>query len=215
MKMTINEIVSDVMNDFDVAGLLCSRLCHDLVSPVGAITNGLEVLEDDNDPAMREHAISLIGMSADSATAKLKFMRIAFGASITMGNEFAAQELTSLASAMVKGGRVSVDGSALMGPLPKNQAKLLLNMILLGIEALPRGGVLTVQNSNRSITLRCTGTNAALPEEIVSILNGVPESTPDHRSIVAFIAQQLAEELNWALTHQNSEDCVTLEATAA
>lgn len=210
--MTIDEIESDVMNDVDVAGLLCSRICHDLVSPVGAITNGLEVLEDDNDPAMREHALALIGMSADSATAKLKFMRIAFGASLTLGEEFPAQEIGTLAQTMIKGGRVSIDCSGLRGSLAKTRAKLLLNMILMGIETLPRGGLLTVRNSSHNLVVACAGTKATLPEVMIDILDGALDISPDHRSIVAYIARHLAEGLDWALTHQISADCVTLEA---
>lgn len=200
------------MNELNVASLLCSRICHDLVSPVGAITNGLEVLEDDNDPEMQGHALSLIGMSAESAAAKLKFMRIAFGAASTLGNEFSAQEIGDLADGIVKGSRVNIDCSGLRSPLGRDQVKLLLNMILLGIDSLPRGGTLTARSSASTLDVQCAGTNAALPEEMTHILNNDPGQTPDHRSVVAYVALQLAQHIGWTISLLKSEECITLTA---
>src|SRR5258707_2354551 len=78
------------MNDLDFAALLVSRVCHDLVSPVGAVVNGLEVLEDETDPAMRADALRLVASSSEQATARLQFARIAFEAagSAVAGAEF-------------------------------------------------------------------------------------------------------------------------------
>src|SRR5258706_13839108 len=73
------------MNDLDFAALLVSRVCHDLVSPVGAVVNGLEVLEDETDPAMRADALLLVASSAEQAAARLQFARIAFGAAGSAG----------------------------------------------------------------------------------------------------------------------------------
>src|SRR5689334_2194191 len=81
------------MNDLDLAALLVSRVCHDLVSPVGAVINGLEVLEDERDPVMRADALKLVTSSADQAAARLQFARIAFGAA---GSAGAALDLTEL-----------------------------------------------------------------------------------------------------------------------
>jgi len=199
------------MNELDIANLLCSRICHDLVSPVGAITNGLEVLEDDNDPEMRVHALSLIGSSAESASAKLKYMRIAFGAAATLGDAFSAQEVGTLVETLVKGGRLSIDWSAVTGTLAKDETKLLLNLVLLGIEALPRGGIIAAHHSDRALGITCTGTNAALPEIMIDILEGKPGAVPDHRSVVAYVVRKLVHQAGSALTHQKTGETVSLE----
>src|SRR5450755_247220 len=73
------------LSPLDLAALLCSRVCHDVISPVGAIINGLEVLEDEKDPAMREVALELIKKSAASASARLQFCRLAYGAAGSVG----------------------------------------------------------------------------------------------------------------------------------
>ena len=69
----------------DLAALLCSRVCHDLISPVGAVVNGLEVLEDDNDEETKAFAMNLIKRSAQQASARLQFCRLAFGAAGSVG----------------------------------------------------------------------------------------------------------------------------------
>ena len=73
------------LDSLDLAALLCSRVCHDVISPVGAIVNGLEVLEDEKDPEMREIALDLIKKSAATASARLQFCRLAFGAAGSAG----------------------------------------------------------------------------------------------------------------------------------
>src|SRR5512134_174684 len=74
------------LSDLDLAALLCSRVCHDIISPVGAIANGLELMDDpETDAAMRATALDMVRSSAKTATAKLKFCRIAFGASGSAG----------------------------------------------------------------------------------------------------------------------------------
>src|SRR3954469_9404687 len=68
------------MNAVDLASLLCSRLCHDLMSPVGALNNGIELMADEQDPEMRERCLELLSDSAKATANKLKFFRLAFGA---------------------------------------------------------------------------------------------------------------------------------------
>ncbi len=69
----------------DLAALLCSRVCHDVISPVGAIVNGLEIFEDEKDEAMKKSALDLVKKSANQASARLQFARIAFGAAGSAG----------------------------------------------------------------------------------------------------------------------------------
>jgi histidine phosphotransferase ChpT len=81
------------MSELEFAALLVSRVCHDLVSPVGAVVNGLEVLEDERDAAMRADALKLVVSSAEQATARLQFARIAFGAAGSAGAELDLNEV--------------------------------------------------------------------------------------------------------------------------
>src|SRR5215469_9964371 len=96
------------MDDIDIAALLVSRLCHDLVSPVGAVVNGLEVLEDENDAAMRADALRLVAASAEQASARLQFARLAFGAAGSAGAELDLAEVGRIVSGLLNGGRIEL-----------------------------------------------------------------------------------------------------------
>jgi histidine phosphotransferase ChpT len=137
--------------DIDYASLLCSRLCHDLLSPVGALNNGIELLADERDPAVREQCMDLLAESARTTAGKLKFFRLAFGAGGGFGEAIALHEIkTALEGMFPPGGRLQliwlVDGDG----LPKQAAKLLLNVALMTGEALPRGGTLTIGSETRA-----------------------------------------------------------------
>ena len=79
-------------SSLDLASLLCSRLCHDMLSPVGALSNGLELLADEKDPEMRRRCFELLEQSARISADKLKFFRLAFGAAGGFGDMVAVQE---------------------------------------------------------------------------------------------------------------------------
>src|SRR6266704_6686684 len=118
------------MNDLDFAALLVSRVCHDLVSPVGAVVNGLEVLEDETDPAMRADALRLVAASAEQAAARLQFARIAFGAAGSAGAELDLTEVGRIVRGLLRGGKVEIDWQAASVNWPKDWAKLLMNVVL-------------------------------------------------------------------------------------
>src|SRR3954452_5619540 len=133
------------MDAVDLASLLCSRLCHDLMSPVGALNNGIELLADETDPDMREKCLELLADSARASANKLKFFRLAFGAAGGFGEEVDTHE----AEAAVEGlfgpeRRIELGWAVSEGKLPKGAVKLLLNLALLAGDALVRGGRLDV-----------------------------------------------------------------------
>lgn len=130
------------MNDqsLQIAALLCSRLCHDLISPIGAISNGLEVLQDEDDPEMRETALSLIEASAQNATARLQFARLAFGVAGSMGAQIDLNDAARLANDLLARGKVTLDWRMTGTTAPKDSVKLLLNLILICVDCIPRGG---------------------------------------------------------------------------
>jgi len=133
------------MDSIDLASLLCSRLCHDLMSPVGALSNGIELMADEDDPEMREHCMQLLADSARTTANKLKFFRLAFGAA----GGFGAEVDTSEAESVVRGlfgadKKIELSWAVSDGKLPKGVVKLLLNLALIAGDALVRGGRLDI-----------------------------------------------------------------------
>src|SRR5690606_28656759 len=118
-------------NDITLAGLLCSRLCHDLISPVGAFNNGLEILSDEDDPDMRAEVMSLLSQSAGQTAARLKYFRLAFGLGGAFGETVAADELMAVVEDYFAGGKIGLDWRVTSTQFPKNTAKIMLNLMLL------------------------------------------------------------------------------------
>lgn len=191
------------MNDLDFAALLVSRVCHDLVSPVGAVVNGLEVLEDERDPAMRADALKLVTSSAEQAAARLQFARIAFGAAGSAGAALDLTELGRIAQELLSGGKISVEWAAANTTWPKDWAKLLMNAVVVAAESLPRGGTVRVETSPHGsapeFRIHASGQGARVLDEVERALRGEPVAPLDGRSIQPFLTHRLAQNLNTAL----------------
>src|SRR6187551_2950952 len=128
----------------DLAALLCSRVCHDLISPVGAIVNGLEVLEEEKDEATKEFALDLIKSSAGTASKKLQFCRIAFGAAGSAGAQIDLGDAETISRGFLEDEKTKLAWNLPRALLQKNRVKLLLNMLAIAGQTIPRGGSLTV-----------------------------------------------------------------------
>ena len=144
------------LTPLDLAALLCSRVCHDVISPVGAIVNGLEVLDGEQDEEMRAIAMELIKKSAISASARLQFCRLAFGAAGSFGALIDTGDAEKAARDIFANGRTVLQWSAARRMASRNSVKLLLNLCLIAASAIPRGGVIVVDISGEddAITLR-------------------------------------------------------------
>jgi histidine phosphotransferase ChpT len=192
------------MNDLDFAALLVSRVCHDLVSPVGAVVNGLEVLEDETDAGMRADALRLVAASADQAAARLQFARIAFGAAGSAGAELDLAEVGRIMAGLLKGGKVELVWQAEAVNWPKDWAKLLMNVVVCAADCLPRGGRITVSSAGSmpapNFRVVASGAIARLSAESQHALLGEPSVTLDGRSIQPYLTHQLAKSLNAGLT---------------
>ncbi|HEY4266375.1 MAG TPA: histidine phosphotransferase family protein [Micropepsaceae bacterium] len=192
------------MNDLDFAALLVSRVCHDLVSPVGAVVNGLEVLEDETDLAMRADALRLVAASAEQAASRLKFCRIAFGAAGSAGAELDLSEVGRIMNGLLKGGKIDLLWQAEPTNWPKDWAKLLMNAVLATGDCLPRGGRIIVETSGTpeapAFRVIGTGTVVRLMSEVERALSGEPEGLLDGRSIQPYLTYQLAKTLDARLT---------------
>src|SRR5438270_6112304 len=131
------------LDALDLAALLCSRVCHDLISPTGAIVNGLEVLEEHSDAETKTFALDLIKKSARTASARLQFCRLAFGAAGSAGAQIDLGDAEKAARGLIEDAKTTLNWNLPRQLLAKNRVKLLLNMLLIGTGGIPRGGTLT------------------------------------------------------------------------
>ncbi|HEX9789625.1 MAG TPA: histidine phosphotransferase family protein [Kiloniellales bacterium] len=188
---------SDVKIDLRVAELLASRLCHDLVGPIGAVNNGMELIEDE-EPGMIEEALKLTAGSARQAANVLQFFRLAYGmAGGRLGGDLI--ELRDLVTGYLGGGKVTLDWSVQSGAggAPDGLGKLVLNLVALAVEALPKGGKLSVGvqpgSGGLEASVTAEGPGAKLREESVPALNpdvNVTDLTP--RSVQGYFTRLLA-----------------------
>ena len=164
-------------SQIDLAALLCSRLCHDLLSPVGALNNGLELLADETDPEMRQRCLELLEQSARSSADKLKFFRLAFGAAGGFGEMVPSEEPQQLIESLVAANRrLELEWVVAERSLPKPAVKVLLNLAAIGLDALVRGGTLAIgaemQNGMTEIAIRASGMRVAFDPAIGEALEG-------------------------------------------
>jgi histidine phosphotransferase ChpT len=165
--------VPDRNISIEFASLLCSRLCHDLLSPVGALNNGLELLQDENDPEMRAQCMSLLADSAQASADKLKFFRLAFGAAGGYGDTIDASEAKAALEGIVRGNaRVAFGWLVDQPELPRGATRILLNLALIALDALVRGGRLDVGVEADEVVVRAEGPRLVIDAEIRQLLEG-------------------------------------------
>jgi histidine phosphotransferase ChpT len=205
----------------DLAALLCSRVCHDIISPVGAIINGLEVLDEDNSEEMREFAFGLIRRSATQASAKLQFARLAFGAAGSAGAEIDLADAEKVARGYMQGEKAEFDWEAPRVLMPKNLVKLLLNLILIAATAIPRGGRIKVVVSGEAaaptFVLRSSGPSARIPPAFEKLVPGdIAGLAVDAQSVQAYYTGALARVCGMTVAARlDGEDVVAEAAPAA
>lgn len=169
------------LDALDLAALLCSRVCHDLISPTGAIVNGLEVLEEkQSDEETKTFALDLIKKSAKTASARLQFCRLAFGAAGSSTAQIDLGDAQNMARAFLEDGKTKLVWNLPHVLMPKNRVKLLLNMLIIAGQTIPRGGVMTVDpigaGDTMGFRLGCVGINARIPQAIPALLAGTSET---------------------------------------
>ncbi len=203
------------LSDLDLAALLCSRVCHDIISPVGAIANGLELMDDpETDNAMKATALDMVRSSAKAATAKLKFCRIAFGASGSAGAHIDLGEAGETAKAFIGEEKTRLEWLAPRENRPKAEVKLLLNMVLLGMAGIPRGGVVTVVVEGRNFKVKAQGERAKVPQAMADVLTGATTADSlDARLVQPYYARIMAESAGLAISMgMEGDDAVVVTA---
>ena len=202
----------------DLAALLCSRLCHDLLSPVGALSNGLELLAEEKDPEMRKRCFELLEQSAKSSADKLRFFRLAFGAAGGFDAMVPVAEARSVIEGLIGGaGRITLEWMVAGDALPKSAVKVLLNFALIGIEALVRGGTLTIAaellEGRTEIVVRAAGARIAFDPTIGAALDGrLPVADLSSRTAAAAMIHQLARSHGGHLQFARDEAALVLGA---
>jgi histidine phosphotransferase ChpT len=199
------------MNAVDLASLLCSRLCHDLLSPVGALNNGIELLADEQDPEMRERCMELLSESARATANKLKFFRLAFGAGGGFGEQVDTREAkTALEGLYGAERRIELGWMVEGDKLPKGAVKLLLNLAMIAGDSLVRGGRLDVgtewTDSALEMVIRAEGPRILLDPVLRSTIEqGANADTVEARAAGAWLAHALAEEAGGSIRLSDPE----------
>ncbi len=181
----------------DLAALLCSRVCHDLISPVGAIVNGLEVMAEEKDEETKTFALDLIKKSAATASAKLQFCRIAFGAAGSAGAQIDLGDAHSIARGFLEDEKTKLAWNLPRALLAKNRVKLLLNMLLIAGQTIPRGGTLAVDpvgtGETMSFKVSAAGANAKISPTVPPLLAAETIEGLDAHRIQPFYTGLLAK----------------------
>ncbi|NVE94800.1 histidine phosphotransferase family protein [Altererythrobacter lutimaris] len=205
-------------SQIELASLLCSRLCHDLLSPVGALSNGLELLADETDPAMRDRCVELLEQSAKTSADKLKFFRLAFGAAGGFGEAVPVEEAQVVIEALASDGKPidlkwAIEGSS----LPKPAVKVMLNLAHIALDALIRGGRLDIgaemRDSKVEIVVRASGDRIAFDETIGKALQGeLAAGELSSRTAAAHMIALVAEDAGGGLQYKADEGTLVLGA---
>jgi histidine phosphotransferase ChpT len=202
----------------DLAAMLCSRLCHDMLSPVGALANGLELLAEEQDSEMRARCMELLEQSARISTDKLKFFRLAFGAAGGFGEAIPIDEAKSVINALAADNkRITINWAIAEPSLPKPAVKVLLNLAQIGLDSLVRGGTLDIGAERRDgaveIVARARGERIAFDETIGRALQGdLPDYEITSRTAAAHMIALVAEELAGGLQYKLGDGVLVLGA---
>lgn len=192
------------MLELNLIAYLSSRLCHDLVGPVGALANGVEILAEEDDPDMRREATELLAASAAEASRRLQYFRMAFGALGGLADKVALAELRRAAVGYFQSGRAELVWPAelpLPSEIPKVEAKLLLNLLLVAQAGLPRGGQVEVTVPGADgfgVCARGPGARVE-PSVALGLQDRASEADLDSHNAVAAYAGRLAASLNGRL----------------
>lgn len=204
----------------ELAALLCSKVCHDVVNPVGAIINGLEVLDDGGDPELSAIAFDLIRKSAEQASAKLQFARLAFGAASSAGATIDLGDAEVVMRQFIDSDKVTLDWRLPSHSVPKDEAKLVLNLLLVGIATIPRGGSIVVDATTdqarlTSISVHSSGSNARIPDDVERFASGRGQwSEVTNHAIQPYYTSLIADIVGMDIAFDWRDDVIAVEATS-
>jgi len=184
-------------SDLELAALISSKICHDVIGPVGAIYNGLEILDEDDDQDAKNYALDVIRNVTEQASARLQFARFAFGAAGSAGAMIDLSTAEQISRGFIGQGKHKLAWRGIPGYMGKDKVKLLLNLVASAITALPRGGEIDVAMGgtleNPSFLIRCRGTGARPPQYLTDFVTGATQPQLDAMTIQAYYTWRLAD----------------------
>lgn len=188
----------------DLAALLCSKVCHDIISPVGAIANGLELIDEQGDAETEKIAMDLIRDSAANASARLQFARIAFGAAGSAGADIDTGDAQNVAMGYFEQEKkTDLEWHGERALLPKNKVKLVLNLLLAGLAAIPRGGkvVAMLEGAGETVSFKvmASGQNGRVPPVLLDLINGSYSEALDAHAVQPLYLLKLAESCKMSI----------------
>jgi histidine phosphotransferase ChpT len=206
------------LDALDLAALLCSRVCHDLISPTGAIVNGLEVLEEkDSDEETKTFALDLIKKSAKTASGRLQFCRLAFGAAGSSVAQIDLGDAEGMARGFLDDDKTKLSWNLPRILLPKNRVKLLLNMLVIAQQTIPRGGTLTIdpigEGETMAFRITAAGLNARLPQNIAELLSSTEPPSADAHAVQPYYTRLLAQACGLSVRLAPEGDAIIVSAT--
>jgi len=209
----------ELLSDLELAALVASRICHDALGPMTSIGFGMEMLEEDEDEEDRAMGLNMIRKGVGSVMAKIQFARLAFGAGGSAGTSIELAEIKKIAGDYVEGdGKYKIDWGNEPDSLPRDPARLLLNLIAIAISAIPRGGEIAITFGGRpecpDFLLRLKGAKARVPDRLEALLEARPGTEIDARSVQAYYCGRLSRSLDLHPAIYMEGDDVVLEALA-
>ena len=185
----------------DLASLISSRICHDLISPIGALNTAIEVLDDTESKEMHEDALKLIKLAASEASAKLSYLRIALGTNSTSKGVMKLDKLKLITENMFNTEKFSFNWDVSEIKLEKSIARILLNILMLSIQSIPRGGKVTIKIEEKSDKLKlvtsANGIKSRLDKQTEDAFKGtIPSEEIDGRVIQSYFTRILIDDLN-------------------
>lgn len=185
----------------DLASLISSRICHDLISPIGALNTAIEVLDDTESKEMHEDALKLIKLAASEASAKLSYLRIALGTNSKSKDVMNLDKLKLITENMFNTEKFSFNWDMSEIKLEKSIARILLNILMLAIQSIPRGGKITIKIEEKYDKLKlvtsANGIKSRLDKQTEDAFKGtIPSEEIDGRVIQSFFTGVLIDDLN-------------------
>jgi histidine phosphotransferase ChpT len=206
-------------SDLELAALISSKICHDVIGPVGAIYNGLEILDEDDNQEAQTYALNVIRNVTQQASAKLQFARFAFGAAGSAGAQIDLATAEQISRGFIGTGKHKLVWKGIAGYAAKDRVKLLLNLVASAITALPRGGeievVITGSTEQPVFVIRCRGTGARPPQYLTEFVLGTQAPQLDAMTIQAYYTWRLANTSGMRLEILKDGADILLAAGAA
>ncbi|MEL6372983.1 MAG: histidine phosphotransferase family protein [Pseudomonadota bacterium] len=208
----------DHPSDLELAALLASKICHDVVGPVGAFGNGLEMLATEDNQQAQAYAMDMLQNVSTQATARLEFARFAFGAAGSAGAQIDLAMAQKLTENYIGDGKHTLTWAGPAGHMDKDYVKLLLNLVSSGISALPRGGTLglTINGTleKPQFVLRCAGQAARPPQHLTEFIIGKEPPALHAMTIQAYYTWRLAAHARMRIEILKDGEDIVLQATA-